>query len=105
MLSSKMDAYADEEGLLEAIGIAPANPDTGPTFDQLQTAFEAVTHSDLVQEDYDIVAQSEGMTAAGGVKLVLQNISVQLGVDLEPGWEEFTVTANKNDPQDVIDPR
>lgn len=94
-----MDPFADEEGQ------ASSNSHPGPTIDQLQSAYEAVTHSDLVQEDYELAAQTASMTATGGVKLALQTISTQLGVNLEPGWKDFQVVRYKHDPRDVIDPK
>jgi len=100
-----MDSYADEAALREAIGMSVPEEDAGPSLDQLQGVYEAVEAADLVGEDYDLVAQAEGMTVDQGVRLLLQNLSVQLGMDLEPACEEFRNGKNQYDPKDVIDTR
>lgn len=100
-----MDSYADEAALREAIGISVPEDDAGPSLDQLQGVYEAVEGADLVGEDYEIVAQAEGMTAEQGVRLLLQNLSVQLGMDLEPAYVEFRNAKNQYDTRDVIDTR
>lgn len=100
-----MDSYADEAALREAIGMSVPEEDAGLSLDQLQGVYEAVEAADLVGEDYDLVAQAEGMSADQGVRLLLQNLSVQLGMDLEPACEEFRNGKNQYDPKDVIDTR
>lgn len=100
-----MDSYADEAALREAIGMSFPEEDSGPSLDQLQGVYEAVEGADLIGEDYEAVAQAEEMTAEQGVRLLLQNLSVQLGMDLEPAYEEFRSGRNQYDPKDVIDTR
>ena len=100
-----MDSYAeDEAGLRQAIGMALLDEvPSGPSLDLLQTAFEAVEQADFVGEDYEAVVQAEPMTHDRGVKTLLQNLSVQLGVDLEEASREFQARRNPSDKDDLLD--
>ena len=74
------------------------------SFETLQGVWEAIEQGDIVAEEYAAVAQTEPMVFDRGVKLLLQNVSVQASYDLEPAYLSFQHPASLCDPGDVLDP-